>query len=199
MASETVTLALDGSPTLNDLSTALNGLLDLLQAIEAELALKSDISWAVDDLSTGSADSTFRGRALRRDHVTAVSARYLSIGRSLHRGEPLGSPRIASATERIVGVLNGRVPSLRFETADDEVLITAARGDFPAPDEPRGAYGGILGRIQTLSNRRSHRHPRPVLPHPGSADWPAQCRRRPSTSPRHPRSLRVPTRDHQRA
>lgn len=88
-----------------------------------------------------------------------VSRRYLDIGKALEKGERgllIGSPTLQHGSEKILGVLNGRVPSVRFETADDEVTISAAPkpvADTTARIPSAGAYGAVMGRVQTLSNR----------------------------------------------
>lgn len=153
MASDTVTLALDGDPTLDDLTVALTGLRSLLRAIEAGFGTGVTISWTVDDLSVGSALGTFRGTAPNANIIPLVTNRYLEVGRAFTRRADLGSQEAARAIKQITSVLDERVPSLRFETADDDVTISQPVDATRSPGEIPPAYGGILGRIQTLTNR----------------------------------------------
>lgn len=61
MASETVTLVLDGKPTLHDLAIALDGLGELLNGIGDQVAEDQPVTWLVDALETSSAVGTFPG------------------------------------------------------------------------------------------------------------------------------------------
>src|SRR5213595_1650902 len=121
MASDSVTLALDGNPTLDDLATALAGLRNLLSELSGSLARGTEIIWIVDNLDNGSAITTFRGSALNIGAVRNVTKAYLDVGVALREGRvPFPQfPAVARASRQIASVINGSVPSLRFETADD--------------------------------------------------------------------------------
>lgn len=159
MATDSVTLYLDGDPTLDDLTAALAGLRDLLAALAGRHARGVKITWAVDDLDVGSATGTFRGSATTPEVVGDVVSAYIEVGRTLYRGDVIREPEISAAAKRITAILNGRVPSVRFETADDEVVISSAPTPPPAAikEGVTGGYGAVLGRVQTLTNRGSLR------------------------------------------
>lgn len=159
MASETVTLVLEGKPTLRDLARALDGLGELLRGIGDQVAKGQPITWTVNSLETSSAVGTFLGTDQPPAIVHEVSRRYLDIGQALGRGDRTllhATQALQNASVKILGVLNGRVPSVRFETADDEVTISVLPqhpDDSPARVPSAGAYGAVMGRVQTLSNR----------------------------------------------
>lgn len=159
MASDVVTLALDGAPTLDDLAEALGGLRELLDGLTQPTTER--ITWVVDGLSTGSAIASFRGISGDNARVSQIAHDYLDLGTQIALGQrQFNPPTIDRAVRRLTGLLNERVPSLRFETADDDVTISSVPAKVtsppPGPGTP-GGFGAVLGRIQTLSNRGSLR------------------------------------------
>ena len=156
MASDTVTVFLDGEPTLDDLVTALDALREMLNGL-ADSRAEEKINWTIDALEKSSALATFRGVAANPQDVTAVTERYIETAAKMLRGEAVPA-RVARASTRLLGILNGRVPSIRLETADDDVTIsTPTSASTPAAravsEQPSGSFGAIEGQIQTLSNR----------------------------------------------
>lgn len=150
MASRTVTLFLDGTPTLADYASAVEGFNELLSAIARQVGRKADILWEVEDLAASTALLTVRGEAEDISLVEQSTDEVLHVGRQLARRPFV--PGYEKSTKKLRRVLNGRVPLLRFETADDDVTIAAT----PSEAEPIQAavdYGAVEGRIQTLSNR----------------------------------------------
>lgn len=153
MASRNVTLILDGTPTIDGYSMALDGFRDLLLAIARQVAPNIQVEWEVETLEATSAVTTLRGVAEESSAVERIAEEYLSVGRQL-RSRPfvLG---YEAPTRRLRGVLNGRVPAIRFETADDDVTVSTTDA---APETSTAlrtivAYGAVEGRVQTLSNR----------------------------------------------
>jgi len=159
MASDVVTLVLDGEPTLGDFAQALSALRDLLGNLEPGAG--STVTWTVDSLERSSTIASFRGTASDSEMVDLVAHRYLDTGRAIATGEfERLSPIVAESMARITSIINGRVPSVRFETADDDVTIRAATTLATVPlmrSQVPAAYGAVLGRVQTLSNRGSLR------------------------------------------
>jgi hypothetical protein len=152
MASQSVTLILDGTPTIVDYASALNGLADLLSAIAKRVVPDVDIAWEVETLDASSAVTTLRGLAGEPSAVERVADEYLVVGKELQSAPVV--PLYEKPTQLIRSVLNGRVPAIKFETADDDVTI--ATDDLPAPQVAPAQlpmYGAIEGRVQTLSNR----------------------------------------------
>jgi hypothetical protein len=161
MAGDSVTLVLNGTPTLDELAEAAGSLRDLLAALTEERAGKGErIEWVVDALEVSSSLMSVKGSG-RLPLVEAVSAAYLDVGRSIQRDvwDTL-APTVARPARSMLRIINGHVPSIRFENADDDVTIVPAGGpERPdiAPIDIPGAYGAVLGRIQTLSSRGSLR------------------------------------------
>jgi hypothetical protein len=159
MASDVVTLVLDGEPTLADFAQALSSLRDLLGRLEPGTG--SAVTWTVDSLERSSTIASFRGTANDPEMVDLVTHRYLDTGRAIATGEfERLSPIVAQSMAGITSLINGRVPSVRLETADDDVTIRAATTIATVPpvrSQLPAAYGAVLGRVQTLSNRGSLR------------------------------------------
>jgi hypothetical protein len=171
LASETVTVFLGGEPTLDDLATAFDALREMLGGLAAE-ARRSDIAWTVDALEKSSALASFRGVGARED-VEQVTNLYLATAQMMRDRKPVPS-RVTKAAERFLRLLDDeRVPEIRFETADDDVTISAA-AQAPRTVQvlrPSGIYGAVEGRVQTLSRRGTLRFTLYDLVH----DKPVSC------------------------
>ena len=154
MASDTVSLYLGGDPSLDDLAAALNALRQMLSGL-ATLEKAQGITWTIDDLEKSSAQATFRGVADQSQEVERVTSRYLAVGQDLSAGRELPRP-VRAPAKRLLKVLNGRVPSVRLETAEDDVTLSAETlAPAPSPVSPSATWGAVQGRIQVLSNRGS--------------------------------------------
>lgn len=163
MAGDTVTLALNGDVPLHLFAESLKRFRELLDALTAEVAEPGAVDWVIDDLQTGSAITTVRGVAQSPDRVDRVIRAYGEIGRALERGQPIPfSPRVITPLQALTALVNGRITSIRLETAESDTLITEPLPEAsptpglalpPAPS----AWGAVEGRIQTLSNRKSLR------------------------------------------
>jgi len=163
MASDLVTLVLEGDATLDDLASAFSSLQSLLGSLADARQPAGGVTWLLDGLDKSSAIATFRGLARDADLVESVTSDYLEVGRKVV-GDRLQDldPNVLSATNNLVGLLGARIPAIRFETADDDVTLTDIAPH--APDlhpSPRlaslAAHGAVLGRVQTLTNRGSLR------------------------------------------
>lgn len=160
MPSRSVTLHLDGAPTVGDYAAALSALQELLAAISARVARGVQIDWVIANLKVGSAITTAQGEADDAAAVEKATEEFLNTGHAMR--EALAVPdTYRPAVVRLKSILNGRVPLLRFETADDDVTIPPdAVQDVPVPSqptEPTPMLGAIEGRVQTLSSRGSLR------------------------------------------
>lgn len=163
MAAEPVlTVALEGPDiSLTSFATAVSALDSLLKALGSEVAPGSSLAWDVQSLEMGSAIATVRGHVVSGDPdgLARVGAAYEAIGDALTRGAAV--PYSATVTRHataLTGVLADHVTAIRLETANRDFTITTVG---VAPDTRAGrpvvSLGGIEGRIQTLSNRRSLR------------------------------------------
>jgi hypothetical protein len=156
---DTVTLALDGDIDLADFAEAVRRFNALIRALAKE-EQATHVRWLVSDLEVSSTIATARGVSengmpadVVEGEVERVVSGYLRVGLSLKHGEQIPySPVVAREAEAITKVLNGRVTTVRFETAEAEATITtlpaARQADLPTP-----TYGAVEGRVQTLSSR----------------------------------------------
>jgi len=157
---DTVTLVLAGDVPVEQFSTAVSGLATLLQELTHELADEQRIRWSIDQLDSGSATIAVRGYAeAGPDIVERVVHAYEAVGRALAKGDHVPFPGlIRDSAYQIVGVLNGDVDSITFETPDVDYIVAARPPTLPQLAEPRRlevpvAYGAVQGRLQTLSSR----------------------------------------------
>lgn len=153
MASDTITLALEGDVYLDDFSSALDGLQRLVLALASQVAKGSKVEWAVDALERASSIVTVRGHSAIPEAVENVVHAYLDVGRAEEQGlpTPYGRP-VRDALAAITGILNGRVYAARLETAEGEAILQSAERKSAARPVV-SSYGAVSGRIQTLSSR----------------------------------------------
>jgi len=157
---DTVTLALQGEVTLETFSRAVLHFNRLVEALSADVAGADTVRWVVTELEAGSAIMTARGVG---DPGTAasVSSAYIAAARALERGDPSQLPEpVRREAREIVSVIDGGIEAVRFETAEADATIrsleeafalSGAAAEAPAPEPV--AYGGVTGRIQTLTSR----------------------------------------------
>ncbi len=163
MPGNEIALVLNGDPTLSDLTIALNGLRLMLDGLENEVAPGSHILWKVDSLERSSALIGFVGFADDPAPVEAVTRAYLSSARVMLRDPETLLPYKSArrGAREILSVLNSAVPSIRFETSEDDVTVSrhGELAQVAARTEPLsvGAYGAIEGRIQMASLRNGLR------------------------------------------
>ena len=160
---DTVTLALQGDVSLDDLAKALSGFRDLVTSLTDEVDASRSVRWLVQNLEVGSAIATARGDVSReedRPKVVEVIRRYERVGRALESGEPIPfSERARRSAQEIVRVIDGgRVRAVRFETAveDHEISATSAAGSAAGQLGPKSlepVLGAVRGRVQSISNR----------------------------------------------
>ncbi len=162
MADEILTVALEGPDiSLTSFATAVSALDSLLKALGAEVAAGTSLAREVQSLEVGSAIATVRGRVASGDPdgLARVSAAYEAIGDALTRRAPV--PYSATVTRHVTaltGILADHVTAIRLETAQrDFTITTASVTEATRAAQPPVSLGGVEGRIQTLSNRRSLR------------------------------------------
>jgi len=113
----------------------------------------------ITELEAGSAIMTARGIG-DPTAAASVSSAYVRVGKALEGGDPssLAEPVRREARE-IVSVIDGGVEAVRFETAESDATVRSleeafASGDVSEAPAPQPvAYGGVTGRVQTLSSR----------------------------------------------
>jgi hypothetical protein len=158
MARQTISLILDGRPTLNDYVTALENWQELISISAAS----TGITWEIDGLEISSAMTTAVGISEDEVELLRVTDELVSLGKELRlNGVPKNS-KYRKAARGLLSVLNGRVPSIRFENDRDDVTIDSPAIRELVTVEPsvfefKPTLGAVEGRIQTVSNRVSLR------------------------------------------
>ena len=153
MADHSLTFALDGDVSLDDLHEAITNLRALVRALSSEVASKETIDWSVADLSGGSASATLSGVSDAPDAVVRVITAYGAVGTALEQRRPIPySDRVNRAAQSLAGLVHGSIHAARFETASETAIVTdPALADVPK--HPVSALGTVEGRVQTLTSR----------------------------------------------
>lgn len=157
MASDNLTLKLDGVVSLGDFASVMQSLKTLVESLSAEIAGARIITWQVDDLRAGSASATIVGLADDQQDVERVVRAYGVIGKSLERSEPIPfSDKVAKSAKRIVQILGDQVTAVRFETPEDEATVVSplAKSRYHGPT---GAFSGLEGQVETITKRKGLR------------------------------------------
>lgn len=162
---DTLTLALEGDVSLDEFAQAVNGLRQLVRAIEAEKPTRQKNEWVVDDLAGGSAIARIRGIG---ESVPAVVDRYEAIGKGASFGKLPADPSIRDAVYKITDYIGkSGVTSVRFETADNDATVLQPVGGPDSIDLKRPAIvvpeirlasdslGSVRGRIQSITSRKN--------------------------------------------
>jgi hypothetical protein len=152
---DNLTLVLLGDVSLASFDTAVRRFHGLLTGLAREIA-SSPVDWVVDDLEPGSARiSVLASPETDREDADRIVRAFADVGESIGEGrEILYSPRVVRDANALVALLNGQVTALQFETPETVALVTTGDGQG-GERQPRtsSAFGGVRGRVQTLSSR----------------------------------------------
>lgn len=166
MAKDSVTLVLNGEVTLEAYSKVIGGFINMMKAIGGEVAQGAKIDWIVSDLQASSAITTIRGEVEdgEDDEVLGeVVDAFEQVGLALQSGRTLPFPSVAMYTPDILGVMNGRITSIGFQTddVDSEVTENAQHDRDENPPSkiapPRASFGTVRGRVESMTQRHGHR------------------------------------------
>ena len=159
MRGDRVTLALQGEVTLGAFADAVTHFSRLVEALSRDVAVNAEIRWVITELEAGSALTTAQGVG-ELDVVASVSSAYIDVGRSLERGVlPPFSKLVQEEARELISVINRGVEAVRFETPDADATIRRlelaleAAPIVEATEPQPAAYGGVQGRVQTLTSR----------------------------------------------
>ncbi len=154
MAGETVTLALNGEVPLDVFADEVRHWTALLGALAKAVSPEANIEWFIEDLQPGSATTTARGESEVPESIPPVVRAYVGVGQALRRHEePPYPPIVRRHAQAMIRHLGANITSIRFETSEEDITITARAQEVARP-EPLRAYGTVAGRIQTLSSRK---------------------------------------------
>jgi hypothetical protein len=153
MPNDTLTLALNGDVSLEDFANAMENFNKLVQGLTTEIARDSSIEWVIDSLQNGSAIATVKGDTDRLDTLAAIISAFSSVGNALKTHQPIPYPSVREPAQNLTRLLNGKITSIRFETATEDIFIES-HYKSGHPLKLTYAYGRLKGTIQTLSMRR---------------------------------------------
>ena len=150
---DTLTLALNGEVPLPEFAQAIGHLDDLVRALSNELVSDTAVEWVIDRLESGSAIATVRGYSETPEAVSKIVQAYETVGTHLQTNTPIPySAKVSDSAHALTKVLNGKITSLRFETANQDIVISGQRQ--LTSKKPSYSYGTLKGTVQTLSRRR---------------------------------------------
>ena len=159
MANDTVTIILSGEVTISRFDQLIHNFSQLITALQREVAGDAEIKWLVDHLDRSSAIAAVRGvpdEADQLPQVERIVRSYLEVGQALERQQTVPfSPSVVAPARRIARLVDHDVEHIRFETAEDDATVRAV--PVAEPYVSQGSYGGIEGRVQTLTSRGSLR------------------------------------------
>ena len=160
MADNTIALELHGSDfVLDDLGTAVEHFRGLLSDLATEVAEGADVTWRLGRFGTGSIVAEVRCESDDPAAVDRVIAAYECVGAALANEEPIPySEAIATHTDRLTGLINGRVTSVRFITRGQVHEVQQPAPSALAEQDPHlDSYGAVEGMVDTLAWRRGIR------------------------------------------
>ena len=151
MPNNTMTLALTGEIPFDAFAETMANFNALVNALGNELDAKEGVEWFIDSLEHSSTIATIRGESVAPGKVGKVVDGFAKVGRALEKNVSIPfSPNVARHARAIAGVLDAHVTSIRFETAEEDIIISTPP---PRLNSVAPAYGAIEGRVQTLTNR----------------------------------------------
>lgn len=155
MTKISLTFALDGDVTLGDYSQSLDALTSLINELTKEVSQEANIEWMIEELYSGSATTKIQGVYEDSKLVENVINAYEVIGESLETGTEIPySPKVKKRAFALTNTLNGRITSIRFETAEKDSLISGKSSENFVAKPMRYNFGSVRGKVQTLSMRR---------------------------------------------
>lgn len=161
MPNDIMALNLDGAISVSRYAEALERFSSLIGALNNDVGEGADITWIISRLQAGSTFTEARGVPASEDIYPAVERMadaYLESGEAIAENRPIPySQEVQSAAFRLVSLMNGEIRGMRWENVKDDVTLEQTRPQRFAKKETYGAYGGIEGRVQTLSSRGSLR------------------------------------------
>ncbi len=160
IGNDTVTLVLNGDEvSLEEFAKAVGGLAAFLTALHEHVAKDSKVEWYIQALEAGSAIAT--ARCVEDGDTGAVEriiGAYEGAGRTYRKQQKTGVSRRADREfKKIVGLINGRIRSVRFETQRTDVEIFEPTKPGRQLLEAPLAIGTVQGRVEALSKRKGLR------------------------------------------
>jgi hypothetical protein len=158
MAKDSVTLALNGDVPLRLYVIGVQRFAGLIEALSNELAGQAAPDWIVSDLAAGSAITTAHAEPRNSadvERIDRIADAYVGVGRALAKKKRiLHSDRVIREAEGLETIRDGRVTSIRFENADEDVTIVSPGFAQGARPQYISSYGAAEGWVQKDGYRR---------------------------------------------
>jgi hypothetical protein len=173
MASDTLTLALNGAILLKEFALVMGEFTKLVEALSDEVAGPSvEINWEISRLENGSAVTAIRGLYTETkadeadadeadtdeiDPIERVVKAYETVGYALEQQQPIPySEEVAYHARRLTRVINGHVKSIEFITDDFRAQVNEKR---TKPERRQKSIGVVTGLVRTITERQ---HPQSI-------------------------------------
>jgi hypothetical protein len=150
-----ITLTLEGNPTLPLFTDALEGLSETLNALTRQFS-DEVVEWVVENLEIGSTVTTIRGYGTVPEIVTQTTAALMESATVADHGlasDVLAQP-VVYGLRKLTRVLNGVIPALSLSSGSEEVRISAPNAAPTQRHERVSAFGSLTGTVQMLSQTR---------------------------------------------
>ncbi|MFH1743527.1 MAG: hypothetical protein ABIH23_31370 [bacterium] len=164
-----ITLVINGNVTLADYAKAMGEFHKLIEALNHDFAPQKTIEWQIEELETGSTRNTITGIAETKEDavvVETITNAYEQLAESTYKGDiSRYSPGVQEAVCGITEIINGRVPSVRFETENAEWEISQKSiSREPSLIEPEvqslqylETFGAVKGRVQSMTRHNKYK------------------------------------------
>lgn len=156
MRADTFSFKMNGAIQLDNFSTALEDLFDLLNALYSDIGdKKSPVSWLIEELDAGSAEVVVRGESPNKDLVISIVNAYGIIGESLQENKNIPySSKVQEKAIKLSKNASTTIDSIEMATADHYGQF--AEGVDKKFKHYEVIFGAITGTIQTVSSRRKY-------------------------------------------
>jgi hypothetical protein len=155
MATDTLTLALEGDVSLQEFTQAMSNFRDIVEALTSEVTTNAHVEWLIDDLQAGSAIATIRGITQQAEVIGTVISAYIAVGHALQTNQPIPySERVRRPAVALSRLIDGHITALRFETAQEDVIVDIRGLESGVAIQPLQSHGVVSGTVETLTKRR---------------------------------------------
>jgi hypothetical protein len=157
MAGDTITIELNGEVSLADFSDTIQCFRQLVETLTQDIASGVSITWQIEELRTENTATTIRGVAEQHQVVEDVVAALHTISQCLEQQTPIPyAEDIIQQTTELTRVINGKITSLRLETAQGVSDIVSSRQSNKPAVSPF-TRGIVQGTVETLTRHRGYK------------------------------------------
>jgi hypothetical protein len=157
MATNTITLALNGTVPLDLFAIAIAEFNGMVSGIADDIVGPDKVEWEIARLESGSAIITARPLHAEPEEVEEIIDAYNILGQALSTHAPLPfSPDISKHAFALTGLLNGKITSISFSTPTQTFVVSEPVEEIEedTPGQPRQySYGVVKGELASMSTR----------------------------------------------